>query len=450
MDQTQAENSSGSRRTSGPFSALLTVSFTGALGFSIVMPFLVFLVHRWGGNALMYGLVGAAYSAFQLIGSPILGRWSDRFGRRRVLLLSQAGTILSWVVVFIAFYLPVETLMNVDTPLLGKFTLTLPLVLLLVARSVDGLTGGDVSVANAYVADITREDERDQRFGKMAAASNVGYIIGPAIAGILGGTLLGFKLPVLVALGVAIIAMVLVAKFLPKSERVVATPAPQMANAHQVMGQEHRACIQAKKPDHLSNLDLIRLPGVTVLMIVYFLVMLAFNFFYVAFPVQAATEMQWSVKQIGVFFSVMSFFMVLVQGPVLSRLSKVWSERRLVSVGSFILALGFLTFAPAIGWMAFAGALLIATGNGFMWASVVALLSRAAGTHQGAVQGLAGSIGAGASILGLVLGGLMYGKLGGWLFIGSSGLIFIVVFLSIGLPSGRAQPKAADAGSQTA
>ena len=64
---------------SGPFSALLLVSFTGSLGFSIVMPFLVFLVHKWGGNALVYGLVSAAYSAFQLIGAPVLGRWSDRY-----------------------------------------------------------------------------------------------------------------------------------------------------------------------------------------------------------------------------------------------------------------------------------------------------------------------------------------------------------------------------------
>jgi MFS family permease len=79
----------------GPFSALLLVNFTGSLGFSIVLPFLVFLVHKWRGNALVYGVVGAAYSAFQLIDAPVLGRWSDRFGHKKILFLSQLGTVVS-------------------------------------------------------------------------------------------------------------------------------------------------------------------------------------------------------------------------------------------------------------------------------------------------------------------------------------------------------------------
>jgi MFS family permease len=72
--------------------------FVGTLGFSIVLPFLVFLVTRWGGNALIYGVLGATYSTFQLVGAPVLGRWSDLHGRRRILLLSQLGTLLSWLV----------------------------------------------------------------------------------------------------------------------------------------------------------------------------------------------------------------------------------------------------------------------------------------------------------------------------------------------------------------
>ena len=82
---------------------LLAVNFVGSLGFSIVLPFLVFLVTRWGGNALIYGLVGATYSAFQLVGAPVLGRWSDRYGRRRILLLSQLGTVASWVILLAGF-----------------------------------------------------------------------------------------------------------------------------------------------------------------------------------------------------------------------------------------------------------------------------------------------------------------------------------------------------------
>ena len=78
----------------------------GTLGFSIVLPFMVFLVTKWGGNAIVYGVLASTYSLFQLIGAPILGKWSDRWGRRRILLLSQIGTMLSWVIFLAAFVLP--------------------------------------------------------------------------------------------------------------------------------------------------------------------------------------------------------------------------------------------------------------------------------------------------------------------------------------------------------
>jgi MFS family permease len=144
--------------------------------------------------------------------------------------------------------------------------------------------------------------------------------------------------------------------------------------------------------------------------------------------------MQWTVKHIGIFFSVMSVFMVVVQGFILPHLSRTWSDKRLVCVGALVLGCGFLTLAPANDWMSFVGAVLIAVGNGLMWPPVVALLSKAAGQHQGAVQGLTGSVSAAASIMGLLLGGLLYAHLTDWLFVLSAGLIFAVVILSISFP----------------
>jgi DHA1 family tetracycline resistance protein-like MFS transporter len=94
---------------------ILAINFIGTLGFSLVLPFLVFLVTDWGGNALVYGLTGATYSVFQLIGAPMLGRWSDRVGRRRVLLVSQTGTLLFWLIFLGAFALPRIELLEVDT-----------------------------------------------------------------------------------------------------------------------------------------------------------------------------------------------------------------------------------------------------------------------------------------------------------------------------------------------
>ena len=114
---------------------ILVINFIGTLGCSLVLPFLVFLVTDWGGNALVYGLTGATYSTFQLIGAPVLGRWSDRFGRRRVLLLSQTGTLVSWVIFLCAFALPRTELLRVDSEIAGQFVLTLPLLVLIGARA---------------------------------------------------------------------------------------------------------------------------------------------------------------------------------------------------------------------------------------------------------------------------------------------------------------------------
>jgi MFS family permease len=424
-------------RVVGPFKALLLVNFTGAIGFSIVLPFLVFLVHQWGGNAIIFGFASATYSAFQLFGSTFLGRWSDYLGRKRMLAMSQMGTVMAWLIVLAAFYIPAKSLLNVDSHLLGKFSLTLPLILLFVSRALDGLTGGNASVANAYVADITPADTRDARFGKMGVASNLGSMIGPVLVGILSGTMLGYELPVLATMGISLLSMMITIMVLPNPKPCAAGLNPHAGNALNVMGKEHRPCIRPKPPIKMSNADLVRLPGVRVFMATYFLVMLAFNFFYVSFPLQAATEMQWTVKHTGAFFSVMSVCMVAVQWSLLPRLTQVWSDKRLVCIGAFVLGLGFLALFPANNWMPFVGAVLIALGNGLMWPPVVALLSKAAGEHQGAVLGLVGSVSAAASIMGLFLGGILYHHFTGWLFVLSAGFIFAVIILSIWFPRER-------------
>src|SRR5262249_55467359 len=125
---------------------VLLVNFIDALGFSIVIPFLVFLVHDFGGNGFVYGLVSAAYPACQFLAGPFLGRWSDQYGRRRLLLLCELGTLAGWALFALALVVPKQALGHVDSRSLGAFTVTLPLVLVLVARALDGLTGGNISV----------------------------------------------------------------------------------------------------------------------------------------------------------------------------------------------------------------------------------------------------------------------------------------------------------------
>ena len=134
---------------------ILLVNFIGTLGFSIVLPFLVFLVRNFGGNAIIYGVLGATYSTFQLIGTPLLGKWSDVYGRKKVLLLSNAEILVGWILFFIALLLP-DQKFRLDTLLIGTFTMSLPLLVLFLARAIDGITGGNISVANAYLEDLTK------------------------------------------------------------------------------------------------------------------------------------------------------------------------------------------------------------------------------------------------------------------------------------------------------
>lgn len=408
---------------------ILAVNFVGTLGFSIVLPFLVFLVTRWGGNGFLYGVMGATYSVFQLVGAPVLGRWSDRFGRRRVLLLSQLGTFVSWGIFVLAFALPDRALLAVHSGPLGRFTLTLPLIAVFVARACDGITGGNVSVANAYLADLTPESRRARNFGQMAVAANLGFILGPAIAAALAATRLGDLGPVLAALGISLAAALMVAFGLPDPPPCRLASDPEPPGGRRLFGQGAKPCFEIERPGRLGLRELAALDGVPVMLAINFLVMLGFNFYYVAFPVYAATSLGWSVGQTGVYFSVLSLLMAAVEGPVLARASRRWSDRALAIAGSAVLCLSFLPLlSHRLAWI-YGSVVLLALGNGLMWPSVVSLLSLSAGRRwQGAVQGLAGSAGALASILGLLLGGALYARLESDVFVLSS-LTILAVFL---------------------
>ncbi len=419
-----------------PLFPVLLVSFIGSLGFSIVLPFLVFVVLKFGGNPVVYGLVGATYPALQLLGAPLLGRWSDRYGRKRTLLISQVGTLLSWGIFAAALFLPRTVLASVESPLLGSFTLTLPLALVFVARALDGLTGGNVSVANAYVADITSEEERSRSFGRMGVASNLGFIVGPALAALLGATAQGERLPIFAALLISLVATVLIAVRLPESNPCALEHGPKVADLNRVFGHEHKACVEFQDGNSVKLRDALNRPGMASILALYFVVFLGFNFFYTTFPVHAVGVLSWTVIDTGVFFATLSFFLVLVQGPVLEQLSKSFSEDRLILIGSLILGSNFLLMLSHHVGVIYTAAALFALGNGIMWPSVLSLLSKLAGErYQGVVQGFAGGIGGLASVLGLVLGGLLYERIGGMTFAVSAGLIYLSSVISLRLLS---------------
>ena len=413
---------------------LLLVNFIGTLGFSIVLPFLVFLVRDFGGNAIAYGILGATYSAFQLIGAPILGKWSDVYGRKKILLLSNAGTLIGWIFFLVALFLPVEKF-TVDNALVGTFVISLPLLVLFLARAIDGITGGNISVANAYLADISSNENRSRNFGKMAVSQNLGFIVGPALAGILGGTIYGAILPVSAALILSLVTIIVIGFRLKESK-----PGPpevlvqEEGTIRKVFSQECKDCFDNENPKKLKFRDVFKLKHIPYLLVLYFLIFLGFNIFYASFPIHAAIGLKWSVTQLGIFYAVLSGIMVVIQGPVLRKALKKFSEQKLVIIGSVILGTNFILFMSNITFVIYGAVILFALGNGLMWPSFMSILSKRAGTTlQGAVQGVAGSFGSLASIIGLILGGTLYNLIGATTFLVSAGVIFTAFIMSFRL-----------------
>ncbi|MFL6495154.1 MAG: MFS transporter [Nitrososphaera sp.] len=413
---------------------LLLINFIGTLGFSIVLPVLVFLVVDLGGNAIVYGILSATYPAFQLIGAPILGRWSDIYGRKRILLLSHGGTLAGWIIFLVALFLPVNNLFRVDSTIIWSFAITLPLVALFLARAVDGLTGGNVSVADAYVADISSDENRSKNFGKMAISSNLGFIVGPAIAGILGATVYGETLPVLAALILSLIVLIVIIFTLKETRCSILTDVPEKNYVGKVFSFESKECYKTANPKRLKFRDVFKLKHISFLLLLYFLIFLGFNIFYTAFPIHAVAGLGWTVTQMGIFYAVLSGIMVLVQGPILRKASKRFSEEQLVIIGSVILGTNFILLISSGIALIYGAAVLFAVGNGLMWPSVMSILSNRAGTvYQGTVQGVANSFGSLASIIGLTIGGLLYNLLGATTFLVSAGVIFTVFIMSFRL-----------------
>ena len=413
---------------------ILLVNFIGTLGYSIILPFLIILVIKFGGNELIYGMIGATYSFFQLIGAPILGRWSDKFGRKKILLLSQAGTFLAWLLFIIALRIPVTTLARVDSNVLGSFLLTIPLLVLFVARALDGITGGNVSVANAYLADVTTEKERKRHFGKMAASGNLGFIVGPALAGVLGGTILQEQLPVMTALLISLSAIFVIAFLMKESNPCVISQPVESCKLKKVFGQEHKECYEMSGEGKITVGEIFRRNHIPFILILYFIIFLAFNFFYVAFPVYAVKGLEWSLFELGVFFSILGGLMVIVQGPVLSKMSQKFSDGVLTIAGCIILAASFFFFTSDDTILIYLGVVLFSSGNGIMWPSFLSILSKIAGqTYQGAIQGYASSTGSLASIIGLITGGLVYRWIGVTTFWLPGVLLLIVFVLSFKL-----------------
>jgi DHA1 family tetracycline resistance protein-like MFS transporter len=337
-----------------PLGIVVLIVLIDLLGFSLVMPLLAPFAEQYGFREWQIGLLFAAYPLCQLIAGPILGRLSDRYGRRPLLIFSQAGTALSFLILGLS----------------RNFTV------MLLARMLDGASGGNILVAQAYVADVTKPENRAKGMGLIGMAFGLGFVFGP----LLGGLLLSLpvaegwrlRLPFLVAAGFSTLAWMMVLLRLPES-RSCQTEVREQARVLSWRG--------------LS--DTARLPGIGQLVLLGFLSVLAFAALESTLSLFLEQRMNWDARSAAFVFAGLGFLTALVQGGLIRRLVPKFGEPRLIVSGVGLVAMGFAGVALVSGAPGLAAALfLVGLGQGLLGPSISGLLSRITPmSEQGAVFG---------------------------------------------------------------
>lgn len=288
--------------------------FVDVLGFSLILPLLPYYAASFGATAEVVGLLLGANALTQLLGAPILGRLSDRYGRKPLLLVSLAGTVAGFL-------------------MLGAAR---SLAMLFVSRIVDGFLGGNISLAQTYISDVTEGEERSKGFGLIGAAFGLGFIFGPALGGALAGGG-NYALPALVAAALAFLNFLGVLLWLPES-----LPREERERRR----QEPRAAFTAR-----ALAEALSLPCVGPLLQTQFLFSLAFTIFETTFALFAQKRLALDARSTSFVLTYVGILVVLVQGVGIRLLVRRFSDRQLIFGGSALLALSLLAWAltPSLG-----------------------------------------------------------------------------------------------------
>ncbi|MEL6185691.1 MAG: MFS transporter, partial [Myxococcota bacterium] len=260
-------------------------------------------------------------------------------------------------------------------------------------------------------------------FGQMGMAASLGFVVGPALAGLLSDTPWGYAAPVSAAIALSAVATGLCLGIVEPPRANLQEPQEPPA-LPRLLGQQHRRCDAVVQPPRQGSLTRFPVAGLLVSTFVQFL---AFNLFYVAFPLHAEGVLGWTGRTMGLFFAVMSGVMLIAQGPLLAMLTARLPPSWVFGLGTGVLVLSFASFAIPGASIPFLGAVLFALGNGVAWPTFQDRIADAAGDEeQGAVQGAATSAGAFASILGLLAGGFLYPHFGAGLFLVAAFLYAVI------------------------
>ncbi len=359
---------------------LLTILLSG-LGFGLVLPGFLFFAENLGASPALATAIIATYSLGQFIATPVCGRISDRYGRKPVLVVTMAGAVLSYLLLAYATNLWV----------------------LAAARFLNGIMAGNLAVAMAYVTDATPPERRAQGIGRVGGAISLGFIIGPALGGVLGGedaASATLRLPGLVAAAVCAFTLVATLAFLRES-----LPLAQRTSAERA----------AAAPGLLGSFaQVARRPVLGRLVAVAFAAYLAMGVFETIFPLWSNARFDWGPREVGLSFTYLGLLVAIVQGILVGQLVPRFGERRLVIAGLCSYAAGLLIMTQAPVWtLMMAGITFTAAGGALYTTTISSLVSQQAAAHErGLVLGVFQSVGWFARTVGPPGGGLLFAALG--------------------------------------
>jgi len=380
------------------FSIILVV-FIDLLGFSLILPLLPYYAETFQANQTVTGILIASYALMQLIGAPILGRLSDRFGRRPVLLVSVFGTFLGFL-------------------LLGFAN---ALWMLFASRILDGLTGGNLSVAQAYISDVTDEKSRSKGLGMVGAAFGLGFIIGPVTGGLLSQW--GYAVPAFAAAAISFINLILIYAWLPES-----------------LTDEKRSQMTEKRPAITLNALLVAFqrPFTGSILITRFFFGLAFAILQTIFGLYALAKFNLTARETGFVLTYVGVLSVIMQGFLVGRLTSRYREDLLISISVVLMGFALLgwAFAPSVLWL-YITTTPIALAGGLLNTLLSSTLTKAVAPQEiGGILGLSSAVESSTRIIAPILGGVLLQQVGTWapgvfgalVMVGVSIYVFITIY----------------------
>jgi len=373
-----------------PLLIIFLTIFVNLIGFGIIIPLLPFYAQTFGASPLVIGLLFAIFSLCQLIAAPALGDLSDRFGRRPVLIFSLLGTVASFVMLALAQTLTV----------------------LFLARIVDGLSGGNISTARAYVADITEPKDRARAYGLIGAAFGLGFILGPALSGVLSKV--SYTAPIWAAAALTLVATAMAWLWLPETV--------------------HRAQAGTGNPFRYLP-ELLRRPILRRVLVIDFVYWSAFAVFQTTFALFAAIRFGFDAPKTGYFFATFGVLGAVVQGGFIRPVVRRLGDRSTFMLGLSLAAVGLVAAALIHSVAMFAATLVpLALGIGFGHPTVSSMVSRAGrGDEQGRVQGAASAVESLGRTLGPVWGSASLQHFGeGTPYISAAAFLIVTLLLTLG------------------